>query len=223
MVKMDARILIMTDYLSNLFDPEERLNEWMIRLQTASVVDDQQDLHLEEKLLAELPGILNWALEGYFRLRARGYFQDSPAERQFRQLDNLPEEYLGNFVARCCHCTADVQVPCQELYDGYRRWASSWRCSAMGRTQFYHAFSLEFPDCTRTKVRLKGASSSPQWIFNNIGWKPQVSFRQNQNSQTDTAIQIQDKCTAVQDNPSLRSISLNSLPKRLFRTVFSTF
>ena len=29
--------------------------------------------------------------------------------------------------------------------------------------------------------------------------------------------------TAVQDNPYMRSISVNSSPKRLFRTTFSTF
>ncbi|MHB1423097.1 MAG: hypothetical protein ACYC3I_07875 [Gemmataceae bacterium] len=32
----------------------------------------REDIHLEEKLLAELPGIANWALAGLKRLRAAG-------------------------------------------------------------------------------------------------------------------------------------------------------
>lgn len=187
MVKMDARILIMTDYLSNLFDPEDRLNEWMIRLQTAPGIDDKQDFHVEQKLLAELPGIFNWALEGYFRLSARGYFQDSPAERQFRQLDNPPDEYLGDFVHQCCQLTVNAKVICQDLYHGYKQWALRRHCPAMGRTRFYEAFLLEFPNCTRSKIRLTEPNSNPQWVFQNIDWKPQFSFRQNQNGQTKSA------------------------------------
>lgn len=186
-VRMDARILLIADYLSNLFDPEDRLNEWMIRLQTAPGIDDKQDFHVEQKLLAELPGIFNWALEGYFRLSARGYFLDSPAERQFRQLDNSPDEYLGDFVHQCCQLTVNAKVICQDLYHGYKQWALRRHCPAMGRTRFYEAFLLEFPNCIRSKIRLTEPNSNPQWVFQNIDWKPQFSFRQNQNGQTKSA------------------------------------
>jgi putative DNA primase/helicase len=184
-VKMDARILLISDYLSNLFDPEDRLNEWMIRLQTAPGINDKQDFRLEQKLLAELPGIFNWALEGYFRLSTKGYFQDSPAERQFHQMDDLPDGYLGDFIHQCCLLTVNARLICQDLYHGYKHWLSLRRCPAMGRTRFYEAFLLEFPDCIRSKVRLAELGSNPQWVFQNIEWKPPFSFRQGRNSQTE--------------------------------------
>ncbi len=175
-VKMDARILMFADYLSNLFDPEDRLNEWMIRLQTAPETNDKQDFRVEQKLLTELSGIFNWALEGYFRLSTRGYFQDSPAERQFHQMDDLPDGCIGNFVHQCCRLTVNAKLICQDLYHGYKHWSSRRRCPTMGRTRFYEALLLEFPDCTRSKVRLTESNSNPQWVFHNIEWKPQFSL-----------------------------------------------
>jgi putative DNA primase/helicase len=195
LIRMDARILLITDYLSNLFDPEDRLNEWMIRLQTAPGINDKQDFLLEQKLLAELPGIFNWALEGYFRLGTRGYFLDSPAEQRFRRMDQMPDESIGDFVHQCCQLTVNAKLICQDLYQGYKHWSSLRHCPAMGRTRFYEAFLLEFPDCIRSKVRLAESDSNPQWVFQNIEWKPPFSFRQGQSSQKESVVQIQDKQT----------------------------
>jgi putative DNA primase/helicase len=41
--------------------------------------DSEKDIHLIDKLSAELPGILNWALEGLLRLRRQGQFTNAAA------------------------------------------------------------------------------------------------------------------------------------------------
>ena len=42
-----------------------------------SIPESQQDRELARKLRGELPGILNWALDGLIRLRQQGHFTES--------------------------------------------------------------------------------------------------------------------------------------------------
>ena len=46
----------------------------MILLRLRESFYGREDPSLTDKLLAELPGILRWAIEGWCRLRARGRF-----------------------------------------------------------------------------------------------------------------------------------------------------
>jgi putative DNA primase/helicase len=73
----------------------------------------EQDRELPEKLKAELPGILNWALEGCLMWQEHGL--EPPQEVQ-----TATEEYreemdpLGDFLAECCTLLQDFKAP--------RRW-----------------------------------------------------------------------------------------------------
>jgi len=60
------------------------------------------DVELTEKLMAELSGIFNWALEGYKRLGGQKFiFSESPAmfrsKKQYQQQSNS----VLDFIDRC--------------------------------------------------------------------------------------------------------------------------
>lgn len=59
-------------------------------------------MHLKEELLEELPGILNWALEGAYRLIANNYkFTTSTAIKKVQDKYNASEK--GSFIERDLH------------------------------------------------------------------------------------------------------------------------
>jgi putative DNA primase/helicase len=73
----------------------------------------REDRELTDKLLTELPGILNWALDGLARMRARGRFVEPPesVEAKFRMMyasepvRGLVEENLYAVYKRYCRVT----------------------------------------------------------------------------------------------------------------------
>jgi len=84
----------------------------------------ERDTQLAERLLGELPGILNWALEGLRRLRTNGRFTDAAAVR------DAVTEYRTeqNDVALWLHdCTTfanrDARTKARKAFEDYMRWA----------------------------------------------------------------------------------------------------
>ena len=88
----------------------------------------REDKRLTDKLLAELPGILNWAIEGWQRLRERGTFvQPSSVEDGLRDMEDLSSP-VGAFVRERCDVAAGLRTWVDDLYSAWREW-----CGADGR------------------------------------------------------------------------------------------
>ena len=83
-----------------------------------------------QKLLSELPSILNWALAGLDRLRARGYFvQPASARQAVDELEELASPMIAFRAARCI-VGADERADCDSLYLDWVSW-----CREQGRSQ----------------------------------------------------------------------------------------
>ena len=72
--KLPTRFLILTNELPKLVDASGALASRFLLLVLTRSFFGREDLALTERLLGELPGILNWALEGRDRLFGRGFF-----------------------------------------------------------------------------------------------------------------------------------------------------
>jgi P4 family phage/plasmid primase-like protien len=95
-----------------------------IRLIPFSVVFplDKQDKKLDEALRAELPGILNWALEGcceWQRIGLRPPKKVLSATDEYRESSDVLEQFLDE----CCEREKGARVPAKRLYDAYMKWA----------------------------------------------------------------------------------------------------
>lgn len=85
---------------------------------------DKQDAHLVNKLKAELPGILNWAIAGYQQLKDLQYFPESPAAVALKRdaiKASRPEEL---FFDDCLFATGNPSdnVRTTEVYTAYKNW-----------------------------------------------------------------------------------------------------
>lgn len=70
--RFGIRFLIMSNELPRLSDASGALASRFLVLTMTNSFYGKEDLELANRLLAELPGILNWARGGYLRLRERG-------------------------------------------------------------------------------------------------------------------------------------------------------
>jgi putative DNA primase/helicase len=88
---------------------------------TTRIEDERQDKHLEQKLMAEGPGILNWLLEGSKRWCKEGL-------RPPKIVVNATDEYraemdvIGDFIRERCVQKPGVSIRARELFKCYQDW-----------------------------------------------------------------------------------------------------
>jgi putative DNA primase/helicase len=85
--KLDLRFMLLTNVLPGLIDSGGAIASRFVVLQLSQSFYGREDTELTPKLLAELPGILNWSLDGLARLKARGALtQPASGEEAMRDL-----------------------------------------------------------------------------------------------------------------------------------------
>jgi putative DNA primase/helicase len=85
----------------------------------------REDVTLSARLLLELPGIFNWAVAGWKRLREQGRFTapvSAEADREELRADTSP---IAQFVRERCVVGRDHHVPKSELFAAWERWYRS--------------------------------------------------------------------------------------------------
>lgn len=85
------------------------------------IPEDQQDPHLKDKLKAEGPGILNWALQGLTEWKAGRLAPPRAVMAAVEDYRNT-EDLVGAFVSECCAVDERFRGKVSDLYDAYRRW-----------------------------------------------------------------------------------------------------
>lgn len=120
--RLPTRFVILTNELPRLSDSSGALaSRFIVFVLTKSFLG-QEDPALTDRLLAEAPGIFNWALEGLDRLTARGHFEPPASGREaVQQLEDLASP-ISAFVRDCCNLGPDQQVKVDDLWLAWRGW-----------------------------------------------------------------------------------------------------
>ena len=126
--RLPTRFLLLTNELPRFADASGALAGRLILLTLTESFYGKEDLNLKDRLLAELPGILNWSIEGWKRLRERGHFkQPKTSCNLMQELEDLASP-ISTFIRDCCVVDPNAEVPCDLLYEHYRKW-----CDGQGR------------------------------------------------------------------------------------------
>lgn len=129
-MKLPTRFMFLTNELPRLNDSSGALAGRFVVLRTTQSFYGNEDPRLSEKLMAELPGILNWAIDGWRRLRERGRFvMPSSVEDAVRDMEDLSSP-VGAFVRDECVVELGARVGVDELYRAWERW-----CARDGRNR----------------------------------------------------------------------------------------
>jgi putative DNA primase/helicase len=122
--RLPTRFLILTNELPRFTDSSGALASRFVLLTLSETFYGQEDPMLTDQLLAESPGIFNWALEGLDRLLERGYFQQpASGSEALRHLEDLSSP-VGAFVRDMCETGPAHEVGKDELFEAWKRWCA---------------------------------------------------------------------------------------------------
>lgn len=79
------------------------------------------DPHFGDKLRAELPGILAWAVDGCLAWQRDG-LNPPPEVRAATEQYRADMDVLAQFLDTCCHVEPDATATARELYGAYKQW-----------------------------------------------------------------------------------------------------
>lgn len=121
-----------------------------------TITEAERDPHLTQKLRDELPGILNWALEGCLEWQLNGLGEPAKV-RDATQTYRSEMDVLGEFFSETCEIKPSQWVTARALYMTYSQW-----CEEMGeRPLSQRAFGLRLKE--RGFQQDRGANGVRLW------------------------------------------------------------
>lgn len=156
-VRLPTRFTLISNELPRLTETSGALAGRMIVFQLTRSFYGKEDLGLEAKLMAELPGILLWAIEGWKRLRDRGHFlQPKSGEPLVEELEELASP-VGMFVKERCTVDPSDEVPVKTLFSEWRAWCQEKNREHAGdEASFGRNLRAVLPSLKTKQVKEKG-------------------------------------------------------------------
>jgi P4 family phage/plasmid primase-like protien len=116
-MKLPTRFMFLTNELPRLTDASGALAGRFVTLRLTESFYGKEDTGLTDRLLGELPGILNWAIEGWRRLHERGHFVVPTSVRDVvQEIEDLSSP-VSAFVRDECVVGPGHRVVVDVLYD----------------------------------------------------------------------------------------------------------
>jgi putative DNA primase/helicase len=155
--RMGVRFVMLSNEVPRMSDISGALASRFIVLHFSRSFFGKEDRQLESKINGELPGILNWALEGYERLRQRGSFiQPESGKTVLEDLEELSSP-ISMFIKEKCRIEPGAQVECSELYQAWRDWCESQGREHPGTQQtFGRDLKAALPEVRVSRPRIDG-------------------------------------------------------------------
>ncbi len=135
--RLPTRFLILTNELPKLDDASGALASRFIVLRLVQSFYGKENLTLIGKLLAELPKILGWAMDGRERLGKRGRFiQPNSGQEVANELADLASP-VGAFVREVCIVDPRYSTECGKLFSAWVAWCRDNNLDHPGTTQMF--------------------------------------------------------------------------------------
>lgn len=125
---LGARVMMMSNELPRFWDASAAIADRMVLLQLVRSFAGKEDRGLAGRLMTELPGVLNWALDGLDRLVDSGLRFTVPAS-SVETSERLREQVspMSRFLADECVADPSEKTPNDVIYHAWKQW-----CRAAG-------------------------------------------------------------------------------------------
>jgi putative DNA primase/helicase len=135
--QLETRIVVLTNELPKLSDASGALASRFIILLMTNSFFGREDQGLTDRLVKELPGILNWSLDGWKRLKGRRYFvQPASAAAAQQDFEDLGSP-IGAFIRECCTLGPTATCRPDELYARWTSWCGEQNIMHVGTVQTF--------------------------------------------------------------------------------------
>ena len=120
--RLHSRMLILSNEVPVFGDASGALASRYVVFHTPHSFYGRENMDLTEQLLDELPGILNWSLEGLQTLRVDGRINTPAVAMELvNEMDSLGSPVKA-FIVDACTVGADLMVAKDSLWVAYRKW-----------------------------------------------------------------------------------------------------
>jgi putative DNA primase/helicase len=152
--KLNTRFVILSNQMLDLADASGALVGRFIVLKGTQSFYGREDHGLLDRLLAELPGILRWAIEGWRRLNTRGRFAQPASGSDLVEDMEAITSPVGSFVRERCKVGPNYRVEVGQLYSEWRSWCDSHGRKEPGTEERFGALiRAAVPSIARSRPR----------------------------------------------------------------------
>ena len=152
--RLAARFLMLSNMVPRIADPSGALSGRFTMLVLKNSFFGREDPNLTEKLLAELPGIQLWALDGWDRLQKNGRFTvPASSAEELGLLERLTSPVLA-FMDDKCTIEADAEVSVDDLFRNWKYWRDGENRNYPGtKESFCRDVRAAVPDVKKIRKR----------------------------------------------------------------------
>ncbi|MFD4755725.1 phage/plasmid primase, P4 family [Streptomyces sp. NPDC058426] len=163
--KLPTRLMILSNELPQFGDSSGVIAQRFVVLNMALSWLGQEDTTLTDRLAREMPGILNWALDGLARLEQSGRLTvpDSSRETVLAMQDIASP--TSAFVRERCRTGPACRVPVDALWAAWKDWAEDNGVKTTGTKQLFGRNLLSVvPQLRRSKPRGADGRQVPTYL-----------------------------------------------------------
>lgn len=152
--KLPTRLMILSNELPYFGDSSGVIARRFVVLNMTVSWLGKEDPTLFDRLVTEMPGILNWALDGLARLEAKGRITEPTCSREAVTTMQDTASPTSAFIRERCITGPTCSVPVDTLWAVWREWAEDNGVKAIGTKQMFGRNLLSVvPQLQRTRPR----------------------------------------------------------------------
>jgi putative DNA primase/helicase len=154
--RLPTRFVMLSNELPRFTDSSGAIATRMLILQLTKSFLNREDRTIESRLLPDMPGILNWALDGLDRLIANGRFTVPGASEAATTMMMDLASPVSAFVRERCVRGPDKVVDKDSLYLSWKLWAESNGHHAGAKITFGRSLHAAVPGLGRADIPVGG-------------------------------------------------------------------
>jgi putative DNA primase/helicase len=152
--KLPTRLMILTNELPSFGDSSGVIARRFVVLNMTVSWLGKEDTGLTDRLSEEMPGILNWALDGLARLEHKGRITEPRSSQESVVIMQDTASPTSAFVRERCTTGPACTVPVDILWTAWREWAEDNGVRGTGTKQMFgRNLQSVVPQIRRTRPR----------------------------------------------------------------------
>jgi putative DNA primase/helicase len=166
---LPSRFVILTNELPRLTDSSGALASRFIVFVLTKSFYGQENPGLTDALLAEAPGIFNWAIEGLDRLKDRGHFlMPESGKDAVQQLEDLSSP-ISAFIRDRCVVASSASVEVDALWGSWKTWCEADNRPPGTKAIFGRDLKAAVPTIKRGRPRTDDPEAEREYSYQGIG------------------------------------------------------
>lgn len=139
--KLASRVMVASNSMPRLYDDAAVIESRFLLLRMTRSFAGHEDLDLLEDLLAELDGIMRWAMDGYRRLEQAGSFTVPETDHEDRSELRTNSAPISEFIEDACIPTDGPGVTRTDAWSAYVNWCGEAGAAQMEQGDFSRAMA----------------------------------------------------------------------------------